>query len=148
MAADHLQVPGSADRRLAETLERSDHTPAAARRKVQQLAGDHAAAAPHLPMLTLLVSEVVTNAVVHPEVAEGSEIELEVIVTSGATRVVVSDEGSGFSPSDTPRGPRTSGGYGLRLLEAGASRWGTTTAGGRFAVWFEIDHAEPLEKSA
>ena len=137
------------ERRMARQLERSDHAPATARRALQQLVADHPTAAPHMPMLKLLVSEIVTNAIVHPELAPGSQVGLEIAVGADCTRVLVSDAGPGFSPTDPqPRGPGAGGGYGLRLLEAGASRWGTSSADGRFTVWFELDHAEPLEKSA
>jgi anti-sigma regulatory factor (Ser/Thr protein kinase) len=131
----------SAERRLLLSIERTERAPAAARRALQELISDAPAAARHAPTLTLLISEVVTNAVVHPKSARGSEIELRIVVNEQLTRVVVTDEGSGFVPVASAPRERGAGGYGLTLLDSAASRWGTSDGGGRFSVWFEIDHA-------
>ncbi len=136
------ESPVRPDRRRFVRLKPTDRAPGAARRTLEELALEDPAAAPHVPMLKLLVSELVTNAVVHPQLDAGHEVELTIVVAPELTRVVVSDEGSGFAPEDTaPHGPSAGGGYGLKLLQAGASRWGTSGADGRFSVWFEIDHS-------
>ncbi|MEA2168227.1 MAG: hypothetical protein QOF76_1527, partial [Solirubrobacteraceae bacterium] len=85
----------------------------------------------------LLVSELVTNAVRHPN--SGDRIELEVALQRTNVRVVVSDPGRGFRkpsvkapPDDQP------GGRGLLIVERLASRWGVSP-GRTTRVWFELD---------
>ncbi|MGH2871112.1 MAG: ATP-binding protein [Solirubrobacteraceae bacterium] len=85
---------------------------------------------------TLLVSELVTNAVVHPEPGPAGEVRLRARLGHSGIRIEVSDDGSGFTPK--PRDPqRLDGGYGLHLLEQQATRWGVEPAP-RTTVWFEV----------
>lgn len=86
---------------------------------------------------SLLVSELVTNAIVHGR--SGAAVDVELI--PAGIRVVVSDD----SPAPLPAvdlQPRTSaeGGRGLLIVSLLASRWGVSPspAGGK-AVWFELD---------
>ncbi len=139
MAGAREQTGG--ERRLAMSLERRELAPARARNALKEWVGDDAAAAAELPTLTLLVSEVVTNAVVHSDAAVDSPIELSLVTGPSLTRVVVTDEGRGFVPSVGSRRPASGGGFGLLLLDEAASRWGTSDGDGRFSVWFELDHA-------
>ena len=83
----------------------------------------------------LLVSELVTNSVMHSRSAD-TPIELDASLVDGTVHVVVSDGGRGFTPR--AKEPSSAGGYGLLLLAAQATRWGT---GGhsRTRVWFEVD---------
>ena len=89
-----------------------------------------------LATLTLLVSEVVTNAVTHPDVEPPASIRLAARIASGRIRVEVTDEGSGCTPE--PRDPsQPDRGYGLYLLEQQASAWGVERQSGN-TVWFEL----------
>lgn len=87
---------------------------------------------------TLLVSELVTNAVRHAPKAGSPEVELRLKVEPERVRVVVSDPGGGFDA--TPRLPTASesSGWGLYLVDRIADRWGIITTN-RNEVWFEID---------
>ncbi len=87
---------------------------------------------------TLLVSELVTNAVRHAPKAGTPEVELRLKVEPERVRVVVSDPGGGFEA--TPRLPTASesSGWGLYLVDRIADRWGVI-ARDRNEVWFEID---------
>jgi len=87
---------------------------------------------------TLLVSELVTNAVRHAPHAGTPEVELRLKVEPERVRVVVSDPGGGFDAS--PRLPTASesSGWGLYLVDRIADRWGVITKD-RNEVWFEID---------
>jgi anti-sigma regulatory factor (Ser/Thr protein kinase) len=91
--------------------------------------------------VVLLVSEVVTNAVLHSEGPSDSKIGLSIWAGEDLVRVTVTDAGEGFTP--TPRDPasREGGGYGLYLLEKSASRWGVSALDGT-CVWFEVALAE------
>lgn len=114
--------------------------PRTARVALKELLADHPLAAPQLNTLTLLVSEIVTNAVTHAE-GEGV-VEFNVTVTADLTRVRVSDGGEGFAwPAESLPPGRVGGGYGITLLDGQSSRWGTRRVPGRFTVWFELDHA-------
>ena len=83
--------------------------------------------------VTLLTSEVVTNAVLHA----CSPLEVTVEIGSLAVRVQVCDELPGLR--DEPDSSRH-GGWGLALVTAMASRWGISTRGNATgkAVWFEV----------
>ena len=87
---------------------------------------------------TLLVSELVTNAVRHAPRAGSPEVELRLKVDGERIRVVVSDPGGGFVA--TPRLPTASesSGWGLYLVDRIADRWGVISKD-RNEVWFELD---------
>ncbi len=86
--------------------------------------------------LMLLVSEVVSNAVLHSSAPAETPIVLTTSVTEDTVRVTVTDTGEGFVPQ--PRKPEvTQGGYGLYILEKSARRWGVDRVGGT-RVWFEL----------
>lgn len=82
----------------------------------------------------LLVSEVVTNAVVHA----ATDITLVVaVLPEGRVRVEVSD-GSRHAPSRRDYEPTATTGRGLRLLEELADRCGTARSSTGKTVWFEV----------
>jgi anti-sigma regulatory factor (Ser/Thr protein kinase) len=87
---------------------------------------------------TLLVSELVTNAVRHALRTGIPRVELRIENERGRIRVVVSDPGDGFAVE--PRVPTASesSGWGLYLVDRIADRWGVITRD-RNEVWFEID---------
>lgn len=87
---------------------------------------------------TLLVSELVTNAVRHALRTGVPEVELRIGNERDRIRVVVSDPGDGFVVQ--PRLPTASesSGWGLYLVDRIADRWGVVTRD-RNEVWFEID---------
>lgn len=103
-----------------------------ARRFVRDVVGD--AAADLLASVELLVSELVTNAVVH---ALG-EPEIGVQLSERAIRVEVADDTPALPHRRTPDALRP-GGRGLLLLDRVASRWGVDPRPGGKVVWFELD---------
>lgn len=86
--------------------------------------------------LRLLISETVTNAIRHVEAAEDADVELVVQHGDGIVRVEVLDDGPGFKPEPVDQTDLSSG-WGLRLLERVAVRWGTGDDP-RSYVWFEL----------
>src|SRR3954466_1395090 len=82
--------------------------------------------------VSLLTSEVVTNAITHA--AQHGEIRLAAAFEPGFARVEVLDQGPGFDP-EARHDVR---GFGLRLLDKLATRWGVERAAGTL-VWFEVD---------
>lgn len=120
------------------TLPPQDRSPAAARRVVQDalLRGGLEVL---LDDALLLVTELVTNAVVHA----GTEVELHVDIGAGRAHIEVVDHGTGALPSlaGVPASDRE-GGRGLFLLDAVAQEWGTRHFAGGKAVWFVLGVAD------
>lgn len=82
---------------------------------------------------TLLVSELVTNAIIHAR----TPVDLIVRRTKGAVRIEVLDDGEGIpEPRVTP--PDAPAGRGLGLVQAVASRWGVEERPPGKSVWFEV----------
>ena len=155
-----LQITGIADRlplapragvppadpfleRVEIVLARDANAPARARAELRQAIvgrlsdGDSATA-------TLLTSELVTNAVIHPGQTVGGSVGLRITAFSDRIRVEVTDAGSGFDPGSLrPSQPREPGGHGLVVVDGLSSRWGTNRSdvgsGEGFCVWFELD---------
>jgi signal transduction histidine kinase len=84
--------------------------------------------------VTLLVSELVSNAVRH---ASADFVDLKAQVTPAAVRVEVQDGGPGFMPKPLPWEHGRPHGWGLYLVEELSDRWGVSGA----RVWFEVDRA-------
>ncbi|MCZ0207978.1 ATP-binding protein [Streptomyces sp. UMAF16] len=101
--------------------------------------------------LILLVSELVTNAVVHtgrpavlrlclPGAAAGSGAPSPV-------RVEVADT-STRAPQPRCAGDDATGGRGLALVECLADRWGWSPEGAGKSIWCELDRCSPPRQSA
>lgn len=105
--------------------------------------------AEQLEYARLLVTELVTNSVLHASLAPPDDIRLWVAVSEAQLRVEVSDLGTGFEkPSSNGLtgesslslpAPENGHGRGLYLLERLSDRWGVCLDG-ITSVWFEIDH--------
>jgi anti-sigma regulatory factor (Ser/Thr protein kinase) len=78
----------------------------------------------------LLVSELVANAWRHSDATDGIVVHLA--ASRDCVRAEVCDRGAGFDP------PTSAGGWGLRLLDTVADRWGIAGDDGT-CVWFELD---------
>jgi anti-sigma regulatory factor (Ser/Thr protein kinase) len=81
---------------------------------------------------SLVVSEVVTNAVIHAR----SDAELLLERTPAALRISVVDHGDGLSKRQGTAGSH--GGRGLLIVEALSSRWGTEPTDDGNRVWAEL----------
>jgi anti-sigma regulatory factor (Ser/Thr protein kinase) len=84
--------------------------------------------------LTIVVSELVANAVRHAPRVDGGEVVLAVIAAADVLRVEVSDPGDGFDP--TPSAP-AEGGLGLAIVGRIARSWGVED-GACTVVWCEV----------
>ena len=117
-------------------LDRGPQAPADARGAVAGWLGDEVDHSV-LEDVKLLVSELVTNAVLHQGTA--GQIEMAVAVARGGVRVEVCDPGSGFrKPTVGEPPPDSLGGRGLLIVDRVASRWGVGP-GPPTRVWFELD---------
>ena len=85
----------------------------------------------------LLVSELVTNALLHA----GSEVRVRVEADGSRIRVEVQD-GSPVNVRKRAVSPESTTGRGLALVDALATRWGSDAVTDRGkAVWFELEGA-------
>ena len=116
------------------TLPAQDRSPGTARRVVQN-ALLHGGLEVLLDDALLLVTELVTNSVVHA----GTDVELHVDIGVGRARVEVVDRGAGALPvvAGVPGADRE-GGRGIFLLDALAQEWGTRHFAGGKSVWFTL----------
>jgi signal transduction histidine kinase len=120
-------VPGHVDVGLPCGFD----APAIARRLVRDQLGPQAARVVGADA-ELIVSELVTNAVVHGVGA----IRLRLAVDDDAVRGEVVDQGTGFEVEVCERGADEVSGRGLWLVASLARRWGVHN--GSSHVWFEL----------
>jgi anti-sigma regulatory factor (Ser/Thr protein kinase) len=83
--------------------------------------------------VTLLATEVVSNAVRHAALRPDQRIVFFARLHDDFARIEVADPGVGFDP-----GHVQTEGYGLKLLAKLAARWGVDCTKG-CRVWFEVD---------
>ena len=127
-------------------LVRALRAPRAARAFVAETLTAWNVQADEVEAAQLVVSELVTNAVLHA--AESPTISLDLHLTDGAVRVLVSD-GSLGEPDRTlrPDPRRGETGRGVWLVDAFAECWGTERHGrdGK-TVWCELSIKSPTER--
>ncbi|CAL9353119.1 SpoIIE family protein phosphatase [Streptomyces sp. enrichment culture] len=136
------KAPETRSRRFSPGTE----SVARARRFVRAALGDAVpdAAPDLLDTAELLVSELVTNAVLHAR----TEVEVSARVTGGRARVAVQDRRPSrvLVPQDCP--PYAGTGQGLALVDLLASRHGVDTGADTKTVWFELWPDETARPSA
>jgi two-component sensor histidine kinase len=89
--------------------------------------------APVLDDVKLMVSELVTNGIVHGSTQEHSAVTLDLLV-NGHIRCRVLDHGEGFARR---AGREEPGGWGLQVVEELSDSWGMQSSAQRTEVWFE-----------
>jgi anti-sigma regulatory factor (Ser/Thr protein kinase) len=95
--------------------------------------------------LALLISELVTNAIIHGGASAFEPLTVEMTVSPEVVRVEVTDPGGGFNGAerwpDPSREGSPEGGWGLFIVDRVADRWGavkdTTNC-----VWCELDRTD------
>ncbi|MFF5207473.1 ATP-binding protein [Streptosporangium sp. NPDC000396] len=123
--------------RSTVTLRGIPESVSAARRRIRELLGE---GHPASDDVILLVSEVVTNSVVHSGSGGGGRVAMTVAVSSRTVLVEVSDAGSGLSVPHVRNDPDAENGRGMFLVDLLASRWGVRDddPGGFRTLWFEV----------
>jgi anti-sigma regulatory factor (Ser/Thr protein kinase) len=119
-------------------LQRNVEAPGIARAAVNRICGSLDLSQSEQHTLTLLVSELVSNAVLHSSGPADAPVFLAATVGEDVVQIAVTDAGRGFAPR--PQDHRTGGGYGLYLVDRAASRWGIDQVDGT-RVWFELARA-------
>jgi len=136
--------------RVELQLDREPMAPSLARAEVREALASRLEDA-DLATVVLLTSELVTNAVIHPKVQNGSTLTLEIRVHESGVRVEVEDPGEGFDPA-TPASSSSHGGRGLFLVDRCSMSWGAKRTedhrGRRFRVWFEFTSGAPEAAAA
>jgi len=125
--------------RSVTTLPPTGSSASAARRIIEAAIGE-GDLTPLIDEALLLVTELVTNAIVHA----GTEIQLDVETDAHTLRVEVIDRTPGLISPQPPSETRE-GGRGLLLLDALADEWGTRHFGWGKSVWFVLGGHEPAE---
>ena len=112
-------------------LPRSDQAPGLARRHIAAEHGDHLGESAAVNA-AVVVSELVTNAVVHGR----GRILLETGLVDGRLRIEVVDEGTGVAPAIREQPDDGVGGWGLQIVDTLAAGWGAYE--GSTHVWAEL----------
>lgn len=118
----------------SDVLLRLPADPSAARRARRAL---HEARIPEdlAHTVDLLATELIANAVRHADLdPEAEQITFAARFVEDYIRVEVHDPGPGFDRDEGLAGR----GFGLRMVDKLAARWGVETEGGT-RVWFEVD---------
>lgn len=84
----------------------------------------------------LLISELVTNAVLHGPAAAPA-VALHCSIAGTTLQVEIADDGNGFVPRAPSEASGNGSGWGLRLVEGLADAWGVDD-GKPTRVWFEL----------
>ena len=130
---------------VATTFPPGAEAPGLARRFLRKTLSDQVAPTV-IEVAQLLVSELVTNAVVHA----ASPVEVEASLDEAGLVVRVRDADTGPLVSRSGSTELDEGGRGFILIDRLAHSWGTEHGGGRKTVWFRLatDDRQPLPASA
>jgi anti-sigma regulatory factor (Ser/Thr protein kinase) len=92
-----------------------------------------------------VISELVSNAIVHGAPLPGGSIKLAWTATAGNTYVAVTNGGSATRPVRRDPGLLDSGGRGLRIVDAIAADWGVELDTGTVTVYAHVTTARPAQ---
>ncbi|MER7937310.1 MULTISPECIES: ATP-binding protein [unclassified Streptomyces] len=121
-------------------------SPAQARRLVRARLTGWSVCADTCDTALLVISELVTNAIVHTAT---SRVVCEVRDHDGTVRIAVQDEGCApDEPHPSPQRPEEEHGRGLLLVEALCRAWGAQEHGSGLLVWAELPHRSAAQDSA
>jgi len=138
--AGMLETVASALAENRAHLERDPRSSAAARRFVEAKL-QRWDCGELLDTVNLLVSELVTNSVLHAE----SAADIAVFLKPDSVRIEVSDTGQDFPELHGPSGQATSG-RGVALVEMLSSAWGVEPTTEGKTVWFEVPRPDGMSR--
>lgn len=93
-------------------------------------------------IVTLLVTELVSNSIRHAAIPGDSDVELRIEPMPSRLLAEVCDSGSSFNVRGEMEEPREVGGLGLLLVDRLSDSWGIERAADSTCVWFELDLAK------
>ncbi|MGW5654595.1 ATP-binding protein [Streptomyces humi] len=127
---------GAAERRFRFELAAHPGSPAQARRLARARLTGWSVCADTCDTALLVISELVTNAIVH---TASSRVVCELHDHDGTVRIAVYDEGcSPDEPHPSPQRPEEEHGRGLLLVDALCRAWGAQEHGPGLLVWAEL----------
>lgn len=89
--------------------------------------------------VAVIVSELVTNSVIHAHVGHDQALCLELTPLGDHLRITVTDPGSELEPRLLPHDPAAPGGFGLRVVDQVSSAWGIVReVSGATCVWCDV----------
>jgi anti-sigma regulatory factor (Ser/Thr protein kinase) len=138
---DAKLYPGTVARRtIRRVLPAAPDAVGKARRSVIGLPVDQATR----DVLSLLVSELVTNAIRHAGLTPQDPISVHITSHADRVRIAVRDGGPGFSPSDPAEAPIDArGGRGCMIVAALSDDWGVERDATGCTVWCELAGPPP-----
>jgi anti-sigma regulatory factor (Ser/Thr protein kinase) len=126
-------VPG-ASHRVSRALRAQPQAAGEARRAIAGLS----LPAQICERLSLIVSELVTNSVLHAGLTTHDTVALHVDHGNDRVRLAVHDGGPGFTPSPPNDDPDTARGNGLVIAAALSDSWGVDCNANGCTVWCEV----------
>lgn len=127
---------GTARRRFRFELAAHPGSPAQARRLARARLTGWSVCADTCDTAVLVISELVTNAIVH---TASSRVVCELHDHDDTVRIAVQDEGCApDEPHPSPQRPEEEHGRGLLLVEALCQAWGAQEHGSGLLVWAEL----------
>lgn len=135
VAREVVRVATGAARAAAVRYPRDTTSPSHARHDLRRALESWDGGAEHLEVVELLISELVTNAVIHAS----SEVDVVLIVRGDRVRIEVSDRDpsplDGRSPSEDAESGR-----GLALVDLLSGTWGVEQGPAGKTVWVELPY--------
>jgi serine/threonine-protein kinase RsbW len=131
---DRPRRPGA--HRNEADLPATSEAPQRARRVVRNALSGLMSAA-YLHEAALMVSELVTNSLIHSGARAGDLLHVAIDTSHETARVAVTDPGPGFDPTSSVTSAETERGRGLGIVESLSWRWGVEP-GPPTEVWFEV----------
>jgi anti-sigma regulatory factor (Ser/Thr protein kinase) len=130
---------------LTTDLRPTFEAPSVARAALADALAPPGAVEPQLAALDetarLLITELVSNSVRHASAAAGSQVRLDIDVEPDRLRIEVHDEGRGaLEPVQLDRADE---GFGLKIVDSLADRWGIDHDDLGTRAWFELSVAAP-----
>lgn len=132
-------------RQVTRVLAARPEAAAEARRAVRGLA----VTAATRETLELLVSELVTNAVLHAGLSPEEPVRVQITALPDQVRIAVTDAGPGFAaPTIDGLAPLAPGGRGCMIVAALSDAWGIDRGPAGCTVWCEVDIDEHPDEAA
>jgi anti-sigma regulatory factor (Ser/Thr protein kinase) len=92
----------------------------------------------------LVITELVTNSVVHAKLGEEDTVLVEVTVLNDRLAITVTDPGSDLTPRLLPLDVAKANGLGLQLVDRLCLSWGVHRNPSATKVWCELGLGEPV----
>ena len=93
---------------------------------------------PVLEMVTLGVSELATNAIMHTPSGDGGQITIGIVAAESLVRAEVTNDGTRVAKPRVRRDTYAENGRGILIVDALADAWGVIEGSGTTTVWAEF----------